>query len=319
MVLRPHFIYGAEDWGIAMSYRLPPLVWLRAFEAAARHASFTAAAQELGLTQAAVSHQIRSLEQHLGYPLFERLPRQLRLTEMGRAYLAPVRKAFDELSAATAGLFGPVGEASLNLRVPVSFAVLWLSPRLPEFCEAFPSIRVRLYSAIWADALPADKVDVDIRFGHGNWSGFRSELIFSDPSVPVSPIASPVRAPAQIKDENLIHIMGLEEAWSELYRRTGLEVPAHRHAVTVDTSLAALELVAAGFGHTIVLRCFAERYIEAGRVRRSFDIELSQEHAHYFLFREDTQALKPEVRLFRDWIMDQARAARVPDRKKAIR
>lgn len=292
-----------------MSYRLPSLVWLRAFEAAARHASFTAAAQELGLTQAAISHQVRSLEQHLGYPLFERLPRQLRLTEMGRAYLAPVRKAFDELSASTAGLFGPLGETSLNLRVPVSFAVLWLSRRLPQFCEAYPAIRVRLHSAIWADALPADKVDVDIRFGHGNWSGFRSELIFRDPSVPVSPIGSPVSTPAQIRNENLIHIMGLEDSWSQLYRKAGFQVPMHRHVVTVDTSLAALELVAAGLGHTIVLRCFAERYVETGRVRRPFDIELPQGHAHYFLFREDSRALKPEVRLFRDWIMDQARGA----------
>jgi LysR family glycine cleavage system transcriptional activator len=292
-----------------MTYRLPSLVWLRAFEAAARHASFTAAAQELGLTQAAVSHQVRSLEQHLGYPLFERLPRQLRLTEMGRAYLAPVRKAFDDLSASTAGLFGPIGEASLNLRVPVSFAVLWLAPRLRRFNEAYPSIRVRLHSAIWADALPADRVDIDIRFGHGNWSGFRSELIFRDPSVPVSPVGSPISTPAQIRNENLIHIMGLEDSWSQLYRRAGFEVPAHRHVITVDTSLAALELVATGLGHTIVLRCFAERYIETGRVRRSFDIELPQEHAHYFLFREDSRALKPEVRLFRDWVMDQARQA----------
>jgi LysR family glycine cleavage system transcriptional activator len=292
-----------------MTYRLPSLVWLRAFEAAARHASFTAAAQELGLTQAAVSHQVRSLEQHLGYPLFERLPRQLRLTEMGRAYLAPVRKVFDDLSASTAGLFGPIGEASLNLRVPVSFAVLWLAPRLRRFNEAYPSIRVRLHSAIWADALPADRVDIDIRFGHGNWSGFRSELIFRDPSVPVSPVGSPISTPAQIRNENLIHIMGLEDSWSQLYRRAGFEVPAHRHVITVDTSLAALELVATGLGHTIVLRCFAERYIETGRVRRSFDIELPQEHAHYFLFREDSRALKPEVRLFRDWVMDQARQA----------
>jgi LysR family glycine cleavage system transcriptional activator len=292
-----------------MTYRLPSLVWLRAFEAAARHASFTAAAQELGLTQAAVSHQVRSLEQHLGYPLFERLPRQLRLTEMGRAYLAPVRKVFDDLSASTAGLFGPIGEASLNLRVPVSFAVLWLAPRLRRFNEAYPSIRVRLHSAIWADALPADRVDIDIRFGHGNWSGFRSELIFRDPSVPVSPVGSPISTPAQIRNENLIHIMGLEDSWSQLYRRAGFEVPAHRHVITVDTSLAALELVATGLGHTIVLRCFAERYIETGRVRRSFDIELPQEHAHYFLFREDSRALKPEVRLFHDWVMDQARQA----------
>jgi len=289
-----------------MAYRLPSMVWLRAFEAAARHTSFTAAAEELGLTQAAVSHQVRSLEKQLGYPLFERLPRRLKLTEMGRAYLMPVRKAFDELSASTTGLFGPVGESALHLRVPVSLAVLWLAPRLPEFCQAYPNIRLRLHSAIWADALPADRVDIDIRYGHGSWAGFRSELLFRVPSVPVSPVRSRVTRPADIQEENLILIMGLEDYWLRLFQRTGLEMPTHRQLVTVDTSMAALELVAAGMGHTMVLRCFAERFIEAKRVRRSFDMELPQDNAHYFLFREDDKALKPEVRLFRDWIMEQA-------------
>jgi LysR family glycine cleavage system transcriptional activator len=289
-----------------MSYRLPSMVWLRAFEAAARHASFTAAAEELGLTQAAVSHQIRSLEKQLGYPLFERLPRNLKLTDMGRAYLAPVRKAFDELSASTTGLFGPIGETAITLRVPVSFAVLWLAQRLPQFYRAYPKVRVRLHSAIWADAMPADKIDIDIRYGHGSWAGFRSELIFRNPSIPVSPVGSRVSRPADIEKENVILIMGLEDYWLRLFEQTGLAMPAHRPIITVDTSLAALELVAAGFGHTIVQRCFAEPFIAAGRVRRSFDIDLPQDNAHYFLFREDEKALKPEVRLFRDWIMDQA-------------
>ncbi len=289
-----------------MAYRLPSMVWLRAFEAAARHTSFTAAAEELGLTQAAISHQVRSLEKQLGYPLFERLPRHLKLTEMGRAYLTPVRKAFDELSASTTGLFGPTGETVLNLRVPVSFGVLWLAPRLPEFCRAYPDIRLRLHSIVWADALPADRIDIDIRYGHGSWAGFRSELLFCVPSVPVSPIGSRVSRPADIQQENLILIMGLEDYWLRLFEQTGLEMPMHRQLVTVDTSMAALELVEAGMGHTIVLRCFAERFITANRVQRSFDMELPQDNAHYFLFREDEKALKPEVRLFRDWIMEQA-------------
>ena len=107
-------------------YDLPPLAWLRAFEASARHSSFTAAAQELNLTQAAVSHQVRSLEKHLGVMLFERLARTLRLTEMGTAYLPPLRRAFDELTAATSGLFGPIGKHTLVVRAPVSFASQWL-------------------------------------------------------------------------------------------------------------------------------------------------------------------------------------------------
>src|SRR5262249_45316576 len=115
---------------VAREHHLPPLTWLRGFEAAARTGSFTGAARALGLTQAAVSYQVRSLEQHLGFPLFERLAHGLRLTDIGRAYLPSLQRAFDEVSASTLGLFGAQGEASLAIRTPISFGSLWLAPRL---------------------------------------------------------------------------------------------------------------------------------------------------------------------------------------------
>jgi len=132
---------------------LPTLTWLRAFEAAARTSSFAAAAAELNLTSGAISYQIRALEAYLGFALFERLPRGVKLTPMGVAYLPPVRKAFEELADSTVGLFGGSERVQITVHAPVSLAALWLAPELPAFAVANPSIDVRLSSVIWDNAV----------------------------------------------------------------------------------------------------------------------------------------------------------------------
>ena len=121
---------------------LPTLTWLRAFEAAARTSSFSAAALELRLTPGAISYQIRALEAHLGFALFERLPRGVKLTPMGVAYLPPVRKAFEQLADSTVGLFGGSERGQISIHAPVSLASLWLAPQLPAFGRACVRRRV---------------------------------------------------------------------------------------------------------------------------------------------------------------------------------
>jgi LysR family glycine cleavage system transcriptional activator len=292
---------------VSWAYRLPPLSWLRSFEAAARHNSFTAAGDELGLTSAAISQQVRSLEHHLGYPLFERLARGLRLTDMGRAYLAPIRKAFDELSASTAGLFGaPSGaQATINVRVPISFCVLRLAPILNRFTEVRPSISIRLFTAVWAEALPAEKIDIDIRFGHGRWPGHAASLLYTEPSVAVCAAGAPDVDLASVPPGRLIHIMGLEDEWLKYHRMMGLDRKPASPPLTVDTSLAGLELAASGAGLAIVLKGFAQSAHMAGRVRLAFPFELQQEQAHYLLSREGGAPIRPEAAIFRDWLADE--------------
>jgi LysR family glycine cleavage system transcriptional activator len=294
---------------VSWAYRLPPLAWLRSFEAAARHMSFTAAGDELGLTSAAISQQVRSLEQHLGYPLFERLARGLRLTDMGRAYLSPIRKAFDELSASTAGLFGaPAGTQSvLNIRVPISFSVLRLAPILNRFTTTHPNIAIRLFTAVWADALPEEKVDIDIRFGHGRWPGYAATLIYNEPSVAVTATKAADVDLAEVPFARLIHIMGIEDEWLRYHRLRGLERKPAGAPLTVDTSLAALELAAAGNGLAIVLKNFALSPHLGGRVRLAYPDELPQEQSHYLLSRDGSGPLRPEALLFRDWLIDELR------------
>ncbi len=296
---------------MSWAYRLPPLPWLRSFEAAARHNSFTAAGDELGLTSAAISQQVRSLEHHLGYPLFERLARGLRLTDMGRAYLAPIRKAFDELSASTAGLFGaPSGaQATINIRAPISFCVLRLAPILHRFTESRPSISIRLFTAVWAEALPAEKIDIDIRFGHGRWPGHAATLLYREPSVAVCAAGAPAMDLAAVPQGRLIHIMGLEEEWLRYHRLLGLDRKPSGSPLTVDTSLAALELAAAGSGLAVVLRGFAQSPHMAGRVQLAFAPELPQEQAHFILSREGGGPIRPEAAIFRDWLFDEFKPA----------
>lgn len=297
-----------------MSYHLPPLTWLRAFEAAARAGSFTTAAEELSLTSAAVSHQIRSLESYLGYPLFERLPRSVKLTSMGRAYLPAVRRAFDELSRTTFGLFGGQGERTITIRSTASYSVLWLAPHLKSFLQAYPEIDVRLHTAIWVEALNPDETDIDIRFGDGRWPGYQVELISNDNSVVVcSPqVAAQIAAFTsleQLQDFKCIHIMGREGRWEEYVSKLGVEIPLDL-GIKVDTSLNALELAASGIGLALVQKSFAAAYLKDGRLVRPFDLELPSDESHYLLLPKGAKSSKPEALLFRDWLLAEANPER---------
>jgi LysR family glycine cleavage system transcriptional activator len=293
-----------------MAYGLPPLNWLRAFEASARHLSFSKAALDLNLTSTAVSHQVRSLEQHLGHPLFERLARGLRLTGMGAAYLPDVRRAFEDLSATTTKLFGQSLMTSITVRAPVSFVTLWLAPRLPRFQARFPGVEILILSTIWADAQPDETTDVDIRFGGGSWPGYEAERLWQAPSVVVCHRDVASRGDdrerlAGIAESRLIHVVGHENHWVEVFRLVGLP-PSHRaKAMRVDNSVAAV-LLAAASGAAIVLRPFAERAIEMLPLHLPFGFELPVEQAHYLLSPAGRSGAKPEALLFREWILAEA-------------
>ena len=294
-------------------YELPPLVWLRAFEASARLSSFTAAAIELNLTQSAVSHQVRSLEKYLGVTLFERLPRNLRLTEVGSAYLPPLRRSFDDLAAATAGLFGPIGRKTLVVRAPVSFAGLWLAPRLSSFVTRHPQISLRITSAVWAHSQVDEATDIDIRFGDGVWAGYHAELLKNYGAVAVChpglvPKGDIARRVHALSSGPLIHVTGYEDLWQRYFLPLGLSIPAYR-GINIDTSIAALELAASGHGATIVLECFARPYIESGRLERPLDDVLAIEQSHYILTEEGARRQKPEAILFRNWLKCEVAAA----------
>lgn len=168
-----------------MSKRLPPLNALRVFDAAARHLSFTKAAEELFVTQAAVSHQMKSLEDFLGLKLFRRRNRSLLLTEEGQSYYLDIKEIFSSLNEATRKLQARSAKGALTVSLSPSFAIQWLVPRLSGFNQAYPGIDVRIQAVDREEDKLADDVDVAIFYGRGNWSGLRTDRLYAEYLMPV--------------------------------------------------------------------------------------------------------------------------------------
>ncbi len=292
---------------------LPTLAWLRAFEAAARTSSFSAAAIELNLSSGAISYQIRALERQLGFALFERLARGVRLTPMGVAYLPPVRKAFEELADSTSGLFGGPERAQITVHAPVSLAALWLAPRLPSFTDANPGIDVRLASVIWDNATPDEAIDLEVRYGSGHWHGYRAEKLMNQPILAVCCPAMKqalveTADPVALLTERLIYIMGYEDHGLRVCRDLGLETAPVNSGPTVDTTIAALELAASGSGCALAHRIFVTAYLDTGRLVRAVERGFKDEHGYFVVTPERPRRIRREVQAFRNWLVALAAA-----------
>jgi LysR family glycine cleavage system transcriptional activator len=283
---------------------LPNLVWLRAFEASARLRSFTAAAEELGLTQAAVSHQIRSLEKSFGATLFLRRARHLELTELGHAYYPSIAQALDDIAYSTRGLIGPSTARTVTLRAPVSTAVLWIAPRLGAFHADHPQVRIRLISAVWADSTADEDVDVDLRLGPSGWFDRRAHLLSQEPAIPVAEpqLAKSLTGVQDLFAQSLIHIHGYQDHWLRLSKAEGVALDDRKSALFVDTTLAAIELVATGAGVAMLMRRYAELPLSQGRLAQVAGAEIPMGQGHYLMPTTGTEAKSTEVTLVRDWI-----------------
>lgn len=286
---------------------LPPPAWLRTFETAARLGGFATAAKALGLTPAAVSQQVRALEGRLGFTLFNRLSRGVELSEMGRAYLPSVRRAFEDLEAATAGLFGVGQPRTLIVRAPISFAALRLAPLLGEFHALHPRIPVRLCTAVWADGVDEATIDLDIRYGGGGWPAHEVLCLTEPVSVPVCPAGSVTDGnPASILTGLLtstpIHVTGYENLWAALARAHRLDETPIESMISADSSLVALEMVTAGVGPAIIARDLADAHIASGRVAAVPGLTLEHGHAHYLVLPARPAPPRPEAILFRNWL-----------------
>jgi LysR family glycine cleavage system transcriptional activator len=203
-----------------MARRLPPLNALRAFEAAARHLSFVDAADELAVTPAAVSHQVKALEGHLGVTLFERLPRSLLLTEQGRILAPQLTRGFDRLAEAVARVRVDDVQTVLSVTVLPSFAVRWLLPRLAGFRRLNPGLEIEVHAQHHPVDFRRERVDVALRYGRGGWAGLHAERFLDDEVFPVcSPRLlegpRPLLRPEDLRHHTLIHdvLTGDDEPW----------------------------------------------------------------------------------------------------------
>lgn len=291
--------------------RLPNLNALRAFVAAGRTLSFTKAAQELNVTQAAISHQIKTLEQQLGFHLFRRVHRGLRLTEAGQAYLPEVAHAFERLEAATDRLQTSDASGVLTVSVLPSFAAKWLVPRLMRFQALHPEIEVRVSAKNESVDFEQEDIDLGIRFGRGVYKDLKAVPLLEER---VFPVCSPalamapggLRVPDDLRRFTLLHD-DMAVSWSEWLKAAGLsDIDAGRGPFFNDSSMlisAAVE----GLGVALGRSALATGDLRAGRLVKPFELSLPTEFG-YFIVYPERRAERPKIVAFRDWLLDEVAA-----------
>lgn len=289
---------------------LPPLRAIRAFEAAARHLSFNRAADELHVTPSAVSHQVRTLEEHLGAKLFERLTRRVVLTPDGQAFLPPVHTALDQIDAAVQRIRGNRDDGSLTVQASPNFATEWLVPRLLGFQAEYPDIEVKLMTTRGPDGLHFDfeQVDLAIWYGKGNWPDVDCERLMSEELVPV---CSPdllrgeraLSSPEDLRDATLIHVLIRIGQWRNWLEAAGIEGAEPERGPKFQNTPLALEAAMAGMGVAIANRAFVADHLRDGRLVIPFDQDLPSECAYYLLYPKQGPRRTSAI-AFREWIRD---------------
>jgi LysR family transcriptional regulator, glycine cleavage system transcriptional activator len=295
-----------------MTTRLPSLNGLRAFEAAARHLSFTQAASELNVTQTAISHQIRRLEEELGIRLFVRKNRALALTPKARDYLPGVRAAFNDLRLATDRLLRKDDDHVLTVSTLASLAAKWLLPRLTAFQEAHPGIDVRITTSTGLVDFRGGDVDAAIRYGRGNWQGLRAEWLMADDFFPVCSPAllngkRPLNCPEDLRDHVLLHTTTNSDDWRQWLTAAGLPSDISKQpGITFDLILMTVQAAIDGIGVAMGRTSYVQDDIAKGRLVVPFKIALPADAGFYLVSPEGTVE-PPKLRAFRQWLIASAK------------
>ncbi len=308
-----------------MSQHLPSLNALRAFEAAARHLSFSKAAEELHVTPAAISHQIKGLEDYLDVQLFHRLNKSLALTEQAQAGLAKLQEGFDALAEGVDEILGHQSANSLNVGVTPSLAAKWLVPRLPRFATRHPEIELRITAAMYQvdsrstagsvlESFRDAGLDVGLRFGRGDYTGCRSDKLFPAAAVPLcSPKLltgrHPLNNPKDLAHHTLLHDDTLYDGnpeWSDWLKAFGVTGINAQRGLHFNHVALALEAAVEGQGVVLSIDVLAASDLAAGRLVIPFDMGLPLQGAYWLVSPEKT-ASEPKIAAFRSWVLDEAR------------
>ncbi|MEQ8319768.1 MAG: transcriptional regulator GcvA [Rhodospirillales bacterium] len=303
-----------------MQRRLPSLNALRAFEAAARHLSFTRAADELNVTQAAVSHQVKALEDQIGIMLFQRRNRQLILTDAGQTLLPDLIDAFDAMDSAVARVKRRDQAGILTVATMDSLAATWLMPRLGRFRDENPDIDIRLATSDVAADYARDGIDIGIRYGRGNWPGLIAEELLREDIFPVCSPELIRRAPGLNKPADLRHFPlihdDMTEDWNMWLNAAGLRDIDPTRGTGYTHSNLVIQAAINGEGVALGRGLLVADPIEAGKLVAPFDLALSAEY-RYYVASTDANYDRPKVRVFREWLMREARetAARLAGKR----
>lgn len=283
-----------------------PVNWLRVFEVAARHLSFSAAAEELRVTPSAISQQVRLLEHRLGHALFQRLPRGLRLTGAGEALVPVCRESFERLDSALLELFGDRRDNRLIVRVAAGYARHWLLPRLADFSVRHPDIPLRVLASIWSGEPLDPNVEIDIRLGSGPIQGMICTRLTDDHLFPVcSPKLVRGRKPPDLATAPLLHTIGFAQGWGDWLERAGTERRATGRDIEFDSVLLSLEMAALGHGVALGRTSFAEELLRAKRLVAPFRLRLKTVDNVYLVHAPGLAQRSPAA-LFKDWLLSAA-------------
>jgi LysR family glycine cleavage system transcriptional activator len=284
--------------------RLPPINAIRVFEAAARLESFTRAGEELGMTQAAVSYQIKVLEERLGYPLFVRETRRVSLTPRGRQLSIAATEAFRTLEAAFAATTESA-ETLLTITTTPSFSANWLAPRLGGFQIAHPHLAVRVDTSIRVIDLLREDMDIAVRWGDGNWPGLEAHFLMEDAMT----VLVTARAAAQFgpfthpRDLLKLRLIGWIDGWRRWFAQTDVPLSALPERPALEFETQQMEVNAAlsiGDAAVIVSPRYFERELQAGLLVRPFPVELGGNHI--WVVYDRSRRRSPKIRDFVSWI-----------------
>ncbi|MGE5721951.1 MAG: transcriptional regulator GcvA [Sphingomonadales bacterium] len=285
--------------------QLPPLTAVKVFEAAARHENFTRAAAELGMTQAAVSYQIRLLEARLAMPLFTREKRRVKLSDAGRRIAPLISGAFDTLAGAFSELAADK-QGVLSISTTQTFATNWLAPRLGSFQVARPEYAVRLKTENHLIDFLSEDTDIGIRSGMGRWPGGRSHFLFQFHS---TPMCSPefLERYKLAEPSDLLHVPQLSAGdawWRRWFERAGIAAPAEPEGAGIwfDSQVIEGNAALAGHGAAMLTPIFWRRELASGRLVPPFPI-ISLDGFAYWLVYPEHKRNQPKVRAFRDWLL----------------
>ena len=292
-----------------MGRRLPSLNALKAFEAAARHESFTRAAGELNVTQGAVSHQVKALEDELGLRLFQRERQRLVITDAGKSYLEIVRDAFDRIAAGTERLMQRQKSGVLTVTASPNFAAKWLVHRLGRFAEANPGIDLRIGATVEHVDFAREDVDVAVRHGDGRWPGLHVTRLCAEE---LFPICSPkllkgrngLRSPADLARQTLLHSDDAGD-WTKWIEAAGISgIDLSRGPVFSQRSMA-IDAAIDGHGVALARSALCAWDLLAGRLVRPFDLALKVPYA-YWIACPKANADLPKIATFRTWLLAEA-------------
>jgi LysR family transcriptional regulator, glycine cleavage system transcriptional activator len=292
-----------------MARLMPPLNALRAFEAAARHMNFINAANELSVTPSAVSHQVKSLEDWAGLPLFRREGRGIVLTEAAQKFLPSISSAMDQIALAARKLrAADPGLGWLTVAMMPSFAAKWLVPRLPAFRAAHPAIDIWIATFESQSGALAPEVDVAVRYGKGDWPGLVATKVLSEDIYPVCApdLAVRLKSPDDLAAVTLLHDE-LREDWAMWLAAAGVSwIDSHRGPGFDDSGLL-IQAAVEGLGVALGRSALVEDDLADGRLARPFALGLPAASGYYLVHPAGAE-IQPKVKAFRDWMLAEAAA-----------